>query len=87
MLLKQKEERPSSQVEAAGAAHVHIPAFSLCSQPRLYAYTYDAYMLCVHVPVGNTSSASLLEPQHSCFSQTCRIICFGTTEVAKEKHG
>lgn len=36
---------------------------------------YNVHVLCVHVPVGNTSSASLLE------------LHFGITEIAEEKPG
>lgn len=39
------------------------------------------------VPVGNTASVSWLEPQHSDLSQACRIVHFGITEAAEEKHG
>lgn len=41
----------------------------------MYVYMYNVHVLCAHVPVGNTSSASLLEPH------------FGITEIAEEKPG
>lgn len=64
-------QRLSSQPEAVGAVCVHMPVSGLCS----HVCMYNVHVLCAHVPVGNTSSASLLEPH------------FGITEIAEEKPG
>ena len=54
---------------------VHRLVYGPCGQP----YMYD---ICMHIPAGNTSPASLLELQHSGLSQACRTIHFRISEVA-----